>query len=488
MRKLIKLSRSDKIRMRSPDKVKKVHLTGIKGVGMTALATYYQDMGMFVTGSDVPEAFVTDEILKKRNIGWSLGISKKHVKLGFDLLVTTAAHGGLENEEVKKAKQLKIPVLTYAEALAQASLEKETICVCGVGGKTTTCSMLSVLLDTAGLNPSFLVGVGNIFPLGVSGRYVKEGRVFICEADEYAVSPGVDNRPKFSLLKPKVIIATNVEYDHPDIYPDFEKTKETFLQFFNKLGKYGYLLADADNKNTIEVAKKSDAYLITYGFEKSADYRIKKVKYAEQRTSFDLYIKKKRLLVENLTINVPGEFNIRNAVAAFAAGDLLGVEQEILVKGLRRYLGCRRRFEEMIFYKNARFYDDYAHHPSEIKATLQAAREWFPKRRIVAIFQPHTYSRTKALFEQFAQSFADADVVALMDIYASAREKYDPTVSSKLLTEGVHKYNKNTHYVADQKTTVAWVKTNVKAGDIVLTMGAGNIFHLYDLLKKNPVK
>lgn len=467
--------------------IKNVHLTGIKGVGMTALALYLTDMGIMVSGSDVPDIFVTDEILKKRNIGWSVGINADHIKKGIDLLITTAAHGGLNNDEVLKAKKIKIPVLTYAEALAEVSYEKETVCVCGVGGKTSISSMLSVLLDSAGSDPSYIVGVGNIFPLGSSGKYVKSGRNFICEADDYVISPGVDNRPKFFLLKPKVVIATNIEYDHPDVYENFDKTKEVFLQFFNRIPKYGYLIANADNKNTLEIAKRSNANIVTYGFDKSADYRIQGLKYKDQKTVFDIYTKKNKKIAENISINIPGKFNAENAAAAYAAGDLFGIPEDKLRIGMGRYLGCRRRFEDMGMINGALFYDDYAHHPSEIKVTLQATKEWFPERRILAIFQPHTFSRTKALFGEFAKCFTDADVVGLMDIYSSAREINDPDVSSELLVKEVKKHHKNCHYLGDHKKTISWIKENVRSGDVVLTMGAGDIFYLYDLLKNKDL-
>lgn len=464
-------------------KFKNVHLTGIKGVGMTALSLYLSDMGIRLSGSDVSEVFVTDDVLKKRNIVWKVGFNKKHIGKSTDLLITTAAHGGLVNEEVKYAKDHGIKVLTYAEALAEISYEKETVCVCGVGGKTTTCSMLSVLLDSASLDPSFVIGVGDIFPLGVSGRYVASGRNFICEGDEYVVSPGVNDNAKFSLLKPKVIIVTNIEYDHPDIYKSFDETKEVFLNFFNKLPKYGSLIANADNANTMSVVAKSKAKAVTYGFDKASDYRIQNVKYQDQKTKFDIYIKKSKKLVEGVVISVPGEFNVRNATSVFVAGDILGLGEEEIKKGLARYLGCRRRFEDMGNFKGAKFFDDYAHHPGEIKETLKAVRSWYPDRRIVAIFQPHTYSRTKALFGEFAKSFKKSDVVALMDIYSSARETDTLGMDSRLLADETEKYNKKTFYVGGQKETLEWIDKNVKSGDVVLTMGAGDIFHLYTGLK-----
>ncbi len=460
-------------------KLRNIHFTGIKGVGMTAMSLYFQDMGVKLSGSDVPEIFVTDEILKKRNIKWKIGINKKNIENNTDLVITTAAHGGLENDEVKYAKTKGINVLTYAEALAHISYEKETICVCGVGGKTTTCSMLSVLLDSASLEPSYVVGVGNIFPLGIPGRYVPTGRNFICEGDEYVISPGINNNPKFSLLKPKIIIVTNIEYDHPDVYKNIDETKKVFMDFFKKLPKYGSLIANADNSNTMSVVRESKVKATTYGFHKLSDYRIQNVRYEEQITKFDINIRNKNRIVKDVTINVPGEFNVRNAVSVFVTGEILGIGEEEIKKGLLRYLGCRRRFEDMGNFKGAKFFDDYAHHPEEIKETLKAVRAWFPKRRIVAIFQPHTYSRTKALYEEFSKCFTMSDVVALMDIYASAREKDNLGVSSDLLAKETKKYNRNTYYVGSHNETLKWIDKNIKSGDVVITMGAGDIFHLY---------
>ena len=207
---------------------KHVHFTGIKGVGMTSLALCCQDLGIKITGSDVEEEFVTDETLKNRGLPWKIGFKKENLNPKPDLLVFTGAHGGLNNPEVLVAKELGIPVISHAEALGQLAEGKKTIAVCGVGGKTTTCAMIATILEYAGLNPSYAIGVGNIPSTGTPGKYSKEGGYFICEADEYAISPGVDNRPKFSLLSPEYLVITNIKHDHPDIY----KTSEVFEQVF----------------------------------------------------------------------------------------------------------------------------------------------------------------------------------------------------------------------------------------------------------------
>jgi UDP-N-acetylmuramate--alanine ligase len=460
--------------------IKHIHFTGIKGVGMTSMALYVRDKGIKVTGSDVEEVFVTDEVLSENNIDWSVGFGRKNLGDKPDLLVTTAAHGGLKNPEVEEAKKLGIAVTTYAQLLAELSEEKESVCVCGVGGKTTTSSMISHSLYYAGKNPSYIIGVAGIKPLGFGGKYNPVGKNFICEADDYVISPGVDDRPKFSLLNPKILVVTNIEHDHPDVYKNLDETKETFTQLFNKIPKSGVLIACIDNKNVLDVVKKLKVNVITYGYADDTDYQIKNLRFTEGETNFDLLIKKENQLIKNFKLQVPGKFNTQNAVASIVVGDFLNIGLEELRKAIFLYEGCRRRFEKMKEENGIIFYDDYAHHPTEIRKALRAARDWFPKRRIIAIFQPHTYSRTKALFEDFAQAFDDADIVAYMDIYASAREKNDDAVNSQLLAQKTMNLHNDVYYTKDHENTIDWIKKTVKSKDIVLTMGAGDIFHLYD--------
>ncbi|MBU0569453.1 hypothetical protein KKB40_01580, partial [Patescibacteria group bacterium] len=328
-------------------KIKHIHFTGIKGVGMTALAIYVKEMGIKVSGSDVREFFVTDETLAKKNIKWNVGFGKQNLKLRPDLLVTTGAHGGLKNHEVLMAKKLGVPITTYAELLAKYAKKKKTIGVCGVGGKSTVASMISVLLDSAGKHPSFVIGVGSISPLETSGRYDKKGKHFICEADDYVVSPGVDNTPKFLLLIPKILVVTNIEHDHPDIYPTFEDTKKAFRKLFNKISKNGVLVACIDNPNVANIVKHAKAKVITYGFHKQADFQIKNIQFKPGETIFNLFIRKNNELIKNIKLSVPGKFNARNATATFIVGKFLDINNDALKTGIAQYQGCRRRFEKM---------------------------------------------------------------------------------------------------------------------------------------------
>lgn len=457
--------------------LKRIHLTGIKGVGMTSLALCLDDLGIKVTGSDTKEIFVTDEILVQRKIDWKVGIKAENLSPLPDLVITTGAHGGLENPEAIYAKEKDIPVITHAEALSLIAEGKETIAACGVGGKTSTASMLAVVLDSGNLHPSFAIGVGNIFPIQTPGRYDNKGKHFICEADEFAVSPGIDNRPRFSFLSPKVLIVTNIEHDHPDIYPTIADTKKTFRKFFEKIPSDGLLIACIDNPNVGDVIKDLNVPVVTYGLKGDADWQIKNVRIGNGRSKFDLVSASGK--VKNIILKVPGEYNILNATAAFAAADFLVSDQEKIKNGLEDYRGCRRRFEKIGEKNGILIYDDYAHHPKEIASVLGAAREWFPEKRIIAIFQPHTYSRTKALFDKFAKAFSDADSVAFMDIYSSAREKDTLGVTSKKLAEETKKYHPDVNYTGGHAGTLRWIKKNAKPGDIIFTLGAGDIFHLH---------
>lgn len=453
--------------------IKRIYFVGIKGVGMTALACCAQDLGIKVSGSDVKEVFVTDEILAKRKIKWQFGFKEEYLKPKPDLVITTGAHGGLDNPLVKVAKKKGIRVLTHAQALGKFMEGKEGISVCGVGGKTTTSSIIATVFDSAQRKPSFAIGVASLDPLGFPGRYA-EGGQFITEADEYANSPGIDNRPRFFFQKPKVIVVTNIEYDHPDIYQNLDHTKETFKQFFQSLPRDGLLVACFDNENVVKTIQNLKVNCQTYGFSPQADWQVEKVFFGHGQTIFNLSYQ--GAIIENVKIKVPGRFNVLNAMAAFVVGTFFGLDAKTIKKGLAAFKGTKRRFEFIGEAKGIKLYDDYAHHPEEIKATLEAAKKWFPDRRIIAIFQPHTYSRTKALFNDFTRAFSLAKIVVLTDIYASAREKDDLGMSGQLLAEETAKYHPRSVFRAGEKEVIDFLKQEAKENDLIITMGAGDIF------------
>lgn len=461
--------------------IKHIHFTGIKGVGLTSLALCALDLKINISGSDVDEEFVTDTTLKQRKVRWHVGFSPKYVLSAFHstphaqcLVVYTAAHNGPENPEVKAAKEAGILCLSHAEAVGLFMEGKIGISLCGVGGKTTTAAMVATILHEARLKPSFAVGVGNIFNLDTPGRYQKQGKFFVAEADEYFASPGVDDTPKFLYQNPEIIGVTNIAYDHPDVYPNFEATQAAFLTFFKKLPPGGTLVANSDNPATLKVARESGRPLTTYGFHPGADFLIEQYHATQEKSLFKI---EHRGITQEYALHVPGRFNALNAAAAVAIATHLGIDQRTASEALRTFRGVSRRFE-ILKKGNVTIIDDYAHHPEEIKATLAAARGWFPGKRLVAIFQPHTFSRTKALFEEFSRSFGDAHEVILLPIYASAREKEDTSVSSKLLADKVATLHPQASYRESKDDLLQYLKSVVKPGDVILTLGAGDVFLL----------
>ncbi|MFH1971588.1 MAG: Mur ligase family protein, partial [Patescibacteria group bacterium] len=301
---------------------------------------------------------------------------------------------------------------------------------------------------------------------------------FICEADEFVVSPGVDDRPKFFLLAPKITVVTNIEHDHPDVYPTIDDTKTAYLNFFNKLPKNGLLIAYKDNKNTMDVINKlKNISLVTYGFSKDSDWKITNISIQNSLQIVRFIDPQKNTYT--LKLQIPGKYNALNALAALIAATNAGIKTEKIIQALEKFEGSERRFQKIGLSKSGILvYDDYAHHPNEIEKVIEAAKTFFPNKRLISIFQPHTYSRTKSLFKEFSQAFGQSDIALLMDIYSSAREKIDISVSSKKLAEEISKKQKDVYYTFDHKTTIEWLKKNAKEGDLVITMGAGNVFYL----------
>jgi len=461
--------------------IKSIHFTGIKGVGLTSLALCAQDLGISVSGSDIAEEFVTDPILKLRGISYTVGFSPNHLPPATNLLIYTAAHQGPNNPEVIAAREQGIPAISHAEAVGMFMQEKIGISVCGVGGKSTTSAMLATILEHAKLKPSYTVGVGNIPCLGTPGKYDRHGKYFIAEADEYFASPGTDNTPKFLYQTPQVIGVTTIRYDHPDVYPDFDATCQAYLDFFNKLPKNGLLVAYADSSETIKVAKKSAKHLITYGTHPQADIQLKSYHVAEGKTLCTISY---HGIEHELVLQVPGKFNAINALCAFAIATKLDVDPRIATNALKEFTGTMRRFENIGTTKSGvTIIDDYAHHPGEIQATLTAAKEWFPKRKVIAIFQPHTFSRTKALFADFAQSFGTADEAVILPIYASAREAFDPSIKSQDLVAAANQSSR-VSYQENAASLIQYLKSTLEPNPVVITLGAGDIFLLGKKLLK----
>jgi len=468
------------------DNIKSIHFVGIKGVGMTPLAIIAKEADMKVSGSDIEEEFITDISLKNANINFSVGFSKDHIK-DADLVIATGAHRGLKNIEVLEAKRKGIPVWTQGQAVGEymkGNLFKREfigISVAGSHGKTTTTAMIATILAENNLDPSFLIGTGSVPSLNSPGHFGK-GKYFICEADEYATDPEWDLTPKFLWQNPKIEVFTNIEFDHPDIYKSVEEIREDFLKFANKIPKDGILIAGGDDREIKELLKDYSGAKITFGFSPLNDYVLENVRYEDGKMFF--WVSSKGTSLGEFSLNTIGDFNASNALASIIAGVEVGLSLQNIKKSIGKYNGSKRRFEFVGSLRTgAKVFDDYAHHPTEIKRTLAAIKKNNSKSKIVCIFQPHTYSRTKALFSDFVTSFYDADTVILMAIYPSLREERDSTVSSELLAQKISQTHGHALFLPDESSVVKYIdQKKYDDNTIIITMGAGDVYKISEKL------
>ena len=481
-------------------KIQSIHFVGIKGVGMAPLAIVAKEAGFKVSGCDIGEEFITDAPLAKAGIIPKIGFSPSHIvsstRAGgnssgnskVDLVITTGAHGGLDNPEVKFAKAKNIPVLTQGQAVGEFmqgdmfGRSQIGISVTGSHGKTTSTSIPATLLKESGMDPSFVVGTGDIPSLGSNGHFGK-GKYFIAEADEYATEPVYDKTTKFLWQHPKIAIFTNIELDHTDLYPSLVDVHRVFLQFAKSLSPDSVLVAYGGDQQIQKLIKEYHGRVITYGYTKGNDYILKKISVLEDQTFF--WVDAFGNSMGEFVISIPGEHNALNAVGALIAALEAGVGIENIKKGMIAFKGSKRRFEYVgKLASGALLYDDYAHHPTEIKKTLSAFRIRFPKSKIVCIFQPHTYSRTKSLFEDFSTSFSNADTVAISNIYSSLREEPDLTVSSQALVLSIKRFHKDALFLPELLDVIKYIEQKQFGKDtVVITMGAGDIYKVNQKLK-----
>lgn len=468
-------------------KIKSIHFVGIKGVGLTSLALITKEAKINVSGSDITDEFITDAILKKAGIQVYSGFSSVHVG-SVDLVITTGAHGGFDNEEVKTARAKHIPVMTHGEALG-AFMQGEIlgrsfrgISVTGCHGKTTTSAMVATLLKSAHLDPSFAIGTGFIPSLGNPG-HLGSGTYFVAEADEYATEPVYDKTPKFLWQHPQVAVFTNIELDHPDLYPSIKAIAEAYLRFAQKIEPGGALIANGDDPLIHAMLGNYAGRVVRFGYSGANDFILKRVTVSGEQTFF--WVDAKSAHLGEFALKVSGEHNALNALATLAVGMEIGLSVGQVRAGLSEFQGTERRFQYVgRLASGALLFDDYAHHPTEIIKTLRACRQRFPKMKIVCIFQPHTYSRTKMFFNEFAHAFSDADTVILAPIYPSLREEPDETVSSRMLSISMNTFRKNVLFLPTPDSVVEYIDEQAFGQDtVVITMGAGDIYKINSKVK-----
>lgn len=460
-------------------------LMGIKGVAMTSLTQLLVDAGKIVSGVDVKEDFVTKKILSNLNIEVGSDF-QMDLPEEIDCVVYTAAHQGPDNPIVKQAQEKGIPTYSHAEALGEFFNLKKGIAVCGVGGKSSTSAMIAHIFENT-QQQSFSVGVGNIPGLEKTGSYLPDSIYFVAEADEYVTDPsaparGAEINPRFFHLQPFLTVCTNLEFDHPDVYRDFEHTKSVYKTFFNSLNEEGSLIINGDDQDLVELAEEVNRKRLSFG-EKEGNY-LRLVEYHAVEGSVGA-----KLLYEGndylLKMVIPGKYNVFNAMAAILATISAGIEINQAIEALESFNSTMRRFEFIGEKNGVKYYDDYAHHPHEIKKVIGALAEWYPNNRKVIAFQSHTYSRTKQLFGDFLNSFDEADKLVMIDIFASAREPMDNTISSDLLCEEINKVNPQieAENMGSINHLANYFNNQLETGDIVLTIGAGDIYEVHDLVE-----
>jgi len=451
---------------------------------MSSLAQLLLDAGKQVRGSDVAEDFPTKFQLDRLGLAIDTTFSTP-LPAGIDCVIHTGAHGGQTNPQVIWAKENNLPTITHAQALAFFFNQKQGIAVCGVGGKSTISAMITWILSSLKMNPSFSVGVGNIPGIDRTGAWT-DAKYFVAEADEYVedptiINPNRDITPRFAYLKPFMIVTPNLRFDHPDVYKDFDHTKEIFGKFFDQINSGGALVVNNDDDQLLRLAKKSSAQIITFGETETADFQLTKYQSQAGHTQASFNYQDQEY---PLNLQIPGKFNALNALAAIAASAQLN-PLALTHHNLDQFRSTSRRFENIGSLNGVQCFDDYAHHPHEIKAAITALNEWFPTQKKVIAFQSHTYSRTKQLFAEFVDAFVDATEIVMTDIFSSAREKADPTISSTTLCEAIIK--KYPHIKAQNLGTnenlANYFRTELKPGNVFLTLGAGNIYEVFEDLK-----
>ncbi|MFA5777419.1 MAG: UDP-N-acetylmuramate--L-alanine ligase [Parcubacteria group bacterium] len=454
------------------NQIKKAYFIGIKGAGMTAVAEILKARGIEISGSDTKEKFFTDEILKRNNIKYFEEFKAGNIPEDVDLIIYSTAYSENNNTEMLEARKRGLNMLSYPEVLGLLFKEKLGIAVCGTHGKTTTTAILASCLKEAGTDPTAIVGSKAID--WDSSSLNGKGNFFVAEADEY--------QNKLKYYNPWAVVLTSVDWDHPDFFPTFEEYKKAFRDFVEKIPKHGFLVVCGDDADAIEAAKNASCQVITYGFADGCDYRIEDLssknwsEEGELVKTFKFFYKEEFL--EDFGTKIIGRHNMQNAAAAIAVCHKLKLDLEKVKNAILNFHGTSRRFEKIGERGGAILIDDYAHHPEEIKATLKAAREKYYRKNIWTVFHPHTFTRTKALFHEFAQSFDNTDKVIVIDIYGSAREEQGG-VSSKDLVDLINRYNPGkAEYVPTIPEVVEFLKNKISGKDLVISMGAGNVWEV----------
>ncbi len=437
------------------------HFIGIGGIGMSGLAHILLNRGYKVSGSDSVKSNITDK-LSNNGAKIYLGQKKENIT-GADVIIFSAAINE-KNPEYSEAKKRNIKLLRRSELLGLLMSEKRGIAIAGTHGKTTTSTMLGMILEDSGLDPAMAIG-GEVKNIGGNAKDGK-GNFFIAEACEYDRS--------FLDLNPCAAIITNIEEDHLDTYGDLDQILKTFSKFISQIDKNGFLVISAWDSNIAKTISHYNGKLIDYGFS-NGRYRAKNIRICDHSTYFEVWDEKDKL--GELKLIVPGAHNILNSLAVTACALEIGIKFSKIKNSLEKFTGAKRRFEIKGKKDNILVIDDYAHHPTEIQATLDGLKSYYPESRIWCVFQAHQYSRTRFLLSDFSKSFEGIENVIISEIYeARDTEEDKKAVNGGILASAIDEISHNAKYISDFESIVDYLKKNVKSGDIIITVGAGPIY------------
>jgi UDP-N-acetylmuramate--alanine ligase len=454
--------------MKTFGRTKHVHFVGIGGIGMSGIAELLLNLGYEVSGSDLKASSVTSRLA---GLGGRIFEGHKRDNIeGADVIVYSSAVP-LDNPELVEARERYVPVIPRAEMLAELMRLKYGIAIAGAHGKTTTTTMIASILTSGDLDPTIVIG-GILDIWGGSNAKLGQGDILVAESDE---SDG-----SFMILSPTIGVVTNIDYEHIDHYGDIQALRNAFIHFINKIPFYGLAVLCVDNEEIQGIIPHLKKRYVTYGMSTQADLRARDIAQNKFQTRFEVMSKNQSL--GHVVVGMPGHHNVLNALAAISVGLELNMSMEDIGKGLLSLGGLRRRFQVKGEKKGVLILDDYGHHPTEIAATLQTARESWPEKRLIVIFQPHRFSRTKLLYDRFVICFNQADVLILAPIY-SAGERPLEGVDSAWLYRGIKEHgHKEVILCQDQDEIIRVLMGMAKSGDVVMTLGAGDITHLSDRL------
>ncbi len=455
----------------------RVHMVGIKGVGMTALAQILVSKGIHVTGSDTAEHFFTDEVLVSEHISVAQGFKGANIPFATDVVIFSTAYS-LDHPELQEARARKIPVVSYPQALGMLLAHKEGIAVAGSHGKTTTTAMLGLVFRDAGFNPTVVVGstVPQLGGNAISGK----GPHVILEADEY--------QNKFQYYNSKALIVTAIDWDHPDYFPTSQAYQNVFEDFIARIPHNGVVVGCGDDSHVNKALLVSHAPVMKYGwYAAEKGLGLTSYEYKKGKQYFTAVLKGKE--VGKFSLAILGKHNVLNSLAVIGMSLHYDVPVKSLQTTLANFQSTKRRMEYKGERDGVKVYDDYAHTPAEIKATLAGLRQMYPSQHIIAVFQPHTYSRTKAFLSEFAQAFSDVNEVILLPIYASARENAGGVTSEDLARE-TKKYHPHVSYAPSSSRLSLYGRGPAKGGGegalptILITLGAGDVWKVGEELLK----